>query len=131
MISVIDKPEPWLARKHPAIGFARVGSGVPSRNFAAASKQLILNPPHTSTRPAASNTACIFVLFAVLAILLAPAPTPSQATRESGTIHVAVNRVEVGVTVTDARGHFVQGLERSNFQVLDNGEPQPITDFAA
>ena len=33
--------------------------------------------------------------------------------------------------VTDAKGKFIEGLRREDFQVLDNGAAQPITDFAS
>jgi len=36
----------------------------------------------------------------------------------------------VGVIVTDSRGNFVEGLQREEFQILDSGTAQPITDFA-
>jgi VWFA-related protein len=54
-----------------------------------------------------------------------PAPASGQA------IHVAVDRVNVGVVVTDPNGKFVEGLQRDNFQVSDNGTPQPITEFSS
>lgn len=44
---------------------------------------------------------------------------------------MAVNRVNVGVTVTDSTGHFVEGLRRENFHVFDNGMEQLLTDFLA
>ena len=47
------------------------------------------------------------------------------------TIHVGVDRVNVGVIVTDHNGHFVEGLRREDFQVFDNGIEQPLTGFAA
>jgi Ca-activated chloride channel family protein len=53
---------------------------------------------------------------------------PEQAPQ---TIRVSVDRVNVGVIVTDARGHFVEGLRREDFQVFDNGIEQPLTGFAA
>jgi Ca-activated chloride channel homolog len=49
----------------------------------------------------------------------------------SQTIHVSVDRVNVGVIVTDARGHFVEGLRREDFRVFDNGIEQPLTGFVA
>src|SRR2546425_8434140 len=52
-------------------------------------------------------------------------PQPSQ------TIHVSVDRVNVGVIVTDRSGHFVEGLRREDFRVFDNGIEQPISGFAA
>jgi Ca-activated chloride channel homolog len=47
------------------------------------------------------------------------------------TIHVNVDRVNVGVVVTDSKGKFVEGLQRENFRVFDNNAPQPITEFAS
>src|SRR6266436_2589296 len=52
-------------------------------------------------------------------------PTPDQA------IHVSVDRVNVGVIVTDSRGNFVEGLRREDFHLFDNAVEQPISDFAA
>jgi VWFA-related protein len=52
------------------------------------------------------------------------APVPGQS------IRVDVDRVNVGVIVTDAKGNFVEGLQQRDFQILDSGEIQPITDFA-
>src|SRR5712692_5688968 len=46
------------------------------------------------------------------------------------TIHVSVDRVNVGVIVTDHSGNFVEGLRREDFRVYDNGIEQPITGFA-
>src|SRR5712664_4205995 len=47
------------------------------------------------------------------------------------TIRVKVDRVNVGVIVTDHRGHFVEGLRREDFHLYDNGMEQPLTGFAA
>lgn len=46
-------------------------------------------------------------------------------------IRVKVDRVNVGVIVTDGRGKFVEGLRREDFHVFDKGAEQPLTDFAA
>ncbi len=45
-------------------------------------------------------------------------------------IRVNVERVNVGVIVTDSKGKFVQHLNREDFHVFDNGAEQPITEFA-
>jgi len=42
---------------------------------------------------------------------------------------VNVDRVNVGVIVTGAHQHLVEGLDRNNFELLDNGVPQPLTAF--
>jgi len=51
--------------------------------------------------------------------------SPARATD----IRVTVDRVNVGVVVTDSRGQFVPGLQRSDFHLFDDGAEQPITDF--
>src|SRR6266852_9002147 len=53
-----------------------------------------------------------------------------EASRTGQTIQVDVNRVSVGVVVTDAGGKFVEGLQRDNFHIFDNGEERAITEFA-
>jgi len=47
------------------------------------------------------------------------------------TIYVSVDRVNVGVIVTDHSGHFVEGLRREDFRVFDNGTEQPLTGFSS
>jgi Ca-activated chloride channel family protein len=49
--------------------------------------------------------------------------------QQGPTLKVAVNRVNVGVTVTDSRGRFVSGLNRNDFRIFDNEIEQPIADF--
>ena len=53
------------------------------------------------------------------------------ATQEPQPIRVDVNRVNVGVFVTDPAGKFVEDLQREHFHIFDNGVEQPITDFLA
>jgi len=66
---------------------------------------------------------------------LAPACAPLFAQEQAPTapepIRITVDRVNVGVIVTDAKGNFVENLRQRDFQVLDNNLPQPITDFAS
>ena len=66
--------------------------------------------------------------FLAMARNLAQAPPASVSPRS---IHVSVNRVNVGAVVTDSRGNFVDGLNRENFLIFDDGTQQPLTDFAA
>lgn len=44
-------------------------------------------------------------------------------------ISVRTELVAVPVTVTDAHGHQVSGLQRENFRVFEDGRPQPIAIF--
>ena len=66
---------------------------------------------------------------AALLFLLIAAPLAAAQTQQPPPIRVAVNRVNIGVTVTDSAGHFVEGLRREDFHVLDNDVEQPVTDF--
>ena len=52
---------------------------------------------------------------------LVPAALPQQTAQTSPDIHVSVDRVNVGVVVTDARGQFVGGLNRKDFRIFDDG----------
>src|SRR5258708_10683020 len=73
--------------------------------------------------------AALLLLAALCGGPLAEAQDNSQ--EQNQTIRVSVDRVSVGVIVTDHSGHFVEGLRREDFHVFDNGTEQPLTVFAA
>jgi Ca-activated chloride channel family protein len=72
-----------------------------------------------------------FGLTALLWSSLLSAIPRAQAQEPGQPIRISVERVDVGVIVTDASGKFVEGLRRDEFHILDNGIEQPLTDFAA
>jgi VWFA-related protein len=78
------------------------------------------------------SRACKFAWCAGLALFVSAACSVAQEVpvREGQTIQVNVDRVNVGVIVTDAKGNFVPGLKRNEFHVFDNGAEQPISEFA-
>jgi VWFA-related protein len=45
-------------------------------------------------------------------------------------ISVTSNLVNIDAVVTDFDGNIIQGLQKQNFRVLDDGQPQQITNFA-
>jgi len=61
----------------------------------------------------------------------ASAAAQQQDPPAAAPIRISVDRVDVGVIVTDARGNFVSNLGQQDFQVLDNNSPQAITDFVS
>ena len=65
------------------------------------------------------------------AIAACSSKAQEQSPQQPPPIRVNVNRVNVGVVVTDAGGKFVDGLRRVDFHIFDNGAEQPITDFLA
>ena len=79
---------------------------------------------------ASSAWRCIpTLLFFSLAALCLFAQQNKESTASGSTIRLSVNHVDVGVTVTDASGHFVKGLKRKDFKIFDNGVEQPIESF--
>ncbi|MGA2095415.1 MAG: VWA domain-containing protein [Candidatus Acidiferrum sp.] len=67
------------------------------------------------------------LLFCLLAVT--PWGFPQQPDQNPPNIRVSVDRVNVGVVVTDPHGRFVGGLHRQDFRIFDDGVEQPITDF--
>jgi Ca-activated chloride channel family protein len=72
----------------------------------------------------------LFFLIAVLLCVCSNAAAQENTQEPSRTIRVRVDRVNVGAIVTDARGEFVEGLRREDFQIFDNGLEEPVTGFA-
>jgi VWFA-related protein len=58
-----------------------------------------------------------------------PAPQASQSP-QSPTFRLNVEYVEVDAVVTDRDGKFVRGLAKDDFQIFEDGKPQPISTFA-
>ena len=58
------------------------------------------------------------------------APTPQQQAPPQVAISVQSNLVNVDAVVTDQDGNLVTDLKRENFRVLDQGQPQQVTNFA-
>jgi Ca-activated chloride channel family protein len=71
------------------------------------------------------------LLFSALLCVLPAARAQKTPPAQSQAIHVSVDRVNVGVIVTDSRGKFVEGLRREDFHLFDNSVEQPISDFVA
>ena len=59
---------------------------------------------------------------------------PASQSRESpspqGVIRVTVNLVQVDAVVTDSKGHQVTNLGPADFEILEDGRPQTITNFS-
>jgi len=68
-------------------------------------------------------------LAVLFSLLLTTSQSKAQSHQPTAPIRVIVNRVNIGVTVTDSAGHFISGLRREDFHVFDNGVEQPITNF--
>ena len=73
---------------------------------------------------------CVIAALSALVLLASPGFTREPPAEGHQSIRIAVERVNVGVIVTDTKGKFVENLRQQDFQVLDNDTPQAITDFA-
>ena len=63
--------------------------------------------------------------------LLAVALTTVWASAQEPKFRSGANTVAVFATVTDAQGRLVPDLKQDDFEVRDNGKPQPITVFSS
>lgn len=58
-------------------------------------------------------------------------PASLPAGDEPTRISVEVTRVSMAFSVTDRKGKFVTGFLKDDFEVLENGKPQTISEFTA
>jgi Ca-activated chloride channel family protein len=70
-------------------------------------------------------------ILAVMFAFIAASHAQEPAQQQVESIHVSVDLVNVGVIVTDAKGRFVENLQRDDFHVFDSGSEQPIKSFAS
>ena len=72
------------------------------------------------------NRARVAFLTLLLAAVTAAAQDPGAAASQPTVIRTEVSQVLVPVVVTDRRGHHVPSLKASDFEVLEDGQPQKI-----
>ena len=74
----------------------------------------------------------LIVLLAGAAVTAGQAPAPAAqppASQQQPTFKVRVDYVEVDAVVTDRQGRIVRDLKKEDFQVLEDGKSQAITNF--
>jgi Ca-activated chloride channel family protein len=72
----------------------------------------------------------VFRLALFIALLVLPRGLPGQTdSAKSPTISVDVNLVVLPATVRDQQGQFVSGLQKDDFRVFENHQPQQIRLF--
>jgi len=70
----------------------------------------------------------LLLVTAIFAFAQHPADSQQPASATS-TLKVITRLTQVDITATDASGHPVHGLTRSDFTVKEDNKPQPIKDF--
>src|SRR5918994_172823 len=68
---------------------------------------------------------------ALVATLVASVTFADAQVQPQPTFRSDINFVQIPVRVLDARGEFVKGLTKTNFQIFEDGHPQTITTFTA
>src|SRR4051812_15014693 len=63
----------------------------------------------------------------IAALLLASAQVPAPPPLVE---KITVNVVNVDVTVMDKRGHPVRGLQRADFEIIEDDQPQEVSNFS-
>ena len=74
--------------------------------------------------------AALLVLLGGSALSSQSATSPAPQSPQAPTFRLNVEYVEVDAVVTDRDGQFVRGLAKEDFQIFEDGKPQPISTFA-
>ncbi len=59
-----------------------------------------------------------------------PKPSPTPPAGEQGPVEIFIRRVRLPITVVDKKGVFIPGLNKQDFQILEDKVPQEIETFA-
>jgi VWFA-related protein len=76
------------------------------------------------------RSAALCVLLAGTTVVAGQNPPPAPSSSQQPTFKARVDYVEVDALVTDRQGNFVRDLKKEDFQVLEDGKPQTIANFA-
>ncbi|HEX8072828.1 MAG TPA: VWA domain-containing protein [Pyrinomonadaceae bacterium] len=70
------------------------------------------------------------VALALCAASFAQAPTPAPVVDEEDVVRITANLVQLDAVVTDKSGKQVTDLRAEDFEVFEDGKPQPITNLS-
>jgi len=59
-----------------------------------------------------------------------PSPTPQRQEQDDEVVRITTNLVQVDVVVTDRDGNQVTDLGVGDFEIMENGRPQSLTNFS-
>lgn len=66
----------------------------------------------------------------VLSLQIQPIAAQSQKKQAEETLRIRTELVQIDVAVKDQKGALVRDLKREDFEVLEDGKPQQVTQFA-
>lgn len=67
--------------------------------------------------------------YCFILVLVAVCAVANAQQQEPEVIRTRTELVQTAITVLDKKGHFVEGLQRDQFQLIVDGKPRPITFF--
>jgi Ca-activated chloride channel family protein len=82
----------------------------------------------SSTTQDATIAKIAIVFFVLLACFVVQASVARSLTAQ--TFRGSVTTVEIPVTVTDSNNRLIKGLARDDFEVFEDGDQQPVTQFS-
>lgn len=71
-----------------------------------------------------------WILCASLLVAQQPPPPPPDSTLPDVVFTVTTSLVQVDAVVTDSKGHYITDLTRDDFTVLEDGQPQKVTNLS-
>jgi Ca-activated chloride channel family protein len=77
---------------------------------------------HDKVRLKADPTGLVFVTFVLVAV--------AAFVVHAQTFRGSVTTVEIPVTVTDSNNRLITGLTKDDFEVFEDGDPEPVTQFS-
>lgn len=77
----------------------------------------------------ALTAAVLFLIFSNVAFSQTQTPTPPKP-GDTDVVKISTTLIQVDVTVTDKKGNPVTDLKAEDFEILENGEKQNITNFS-
>jgi Ca-activated chloride channel family protein len=77
---------------------------------------------HDTVRLKADPTGLVFVIFVLVAV--------AAFVVHAQTFRGSVTTVEIPVTVTDSNNRLITGLTKDDFEVFEDGDPEPVTQFS-
>ncbi|MEP7214562.1 MAG: VWA domain-containing protein, partial [Acidobacteriota bacterium] len=61
---------------------------------------------------------------------IAPSATPPPAAAADDVVKISTNLIQVDVSVTDSKGKVVRDLRPDEFEIYENGQRQPVSNFS-
>ena len=108
------------------------GSSVTAQSPRATRPRVVPNPVPQTDSPTPPRSNQPPVLKGNTKISNQTATAPEEIVEDDGEIiKVETNLVTFPVSVLDRDGRFITGLKKEDFQIFENGKPQPIDSFAS